>query len=193
MSSESHHHVQPQTLADLIMKDRKISAAKCYQCGKCTAGCPVALDMDYPPSVIMRMLQAGLPEYEEKILRSYTIWLCLTCEMCFSRCPMEIDIPGIMDYLREESLSLSKTNPKAKNIIAFHKAFLDTVQYTGRLFEVGMYADYKLRSMKIMQDMALMPDTIMKGKLHFIPEMVKERKKMDNIFKRTFKKKEDEQ
>ena len=29
----------------------------CYQCGKCTAGCVLADDMDYPSSMIMRMLQ----------------------------------------------------------------------------------------------------------------------------------------
>ena len=48
---------------------------------------------DYPPSVIMRMLQTGNPVLEDKVLRSFSIWVCLTCEMCFARCPMSIDIP----------------------------------------------------------------------------------------------------
>jgi heterodisulfide reductase subunit C2 len=188
MSSGTHHEVETHSLADEIMKHRHISAAKCYQCGKCSAGCPLSEEMDYPPSVIMRMLQAGMPEYEEKILRSYTIWLCLTCEMCFARCPMEIDIPGVMDYLREESFKQDITNPKAKNIISFHKAFLDTINYTGRLYELGLLIDYKMRSLKLMQDMALAPETFMKGKMHIFPEMIKERKKMDKIFKKTLKK-----
>ena len=29
----------------------------CYQCGKCSAGCPAAFAMDYPPREIIRLLQ----------------------------------------------------------------------------------------------------------------------------------------
>jgi heterodisulfide reductase subunit C2 len=190
MSSGIDHRVENPTLADKIFHQTEVLSAKCYQCGKCSAGCPLAEDMDYPPSVIMRMLQTGMPDYEEKILRSYTIWLCLTCEMCFARCPMEIDIPKIMDYLRVESYNLKITNPKAKNIIKFHKAFLDAVNYTGRLYEFGLILDYKVRSMNLMQDVAQTPGVIMKGKLHIMPEMIKERKKLEKIFNKTIKKKE---
>jgi heterodisulfide reductase subunit C2 len=177
------------SVANEILHQLNISAAKCYQCGKCSAGCPVATEMDFPPSMVLRILQTEDPKLEDKLLRSYSIWMCVTCEMCYGRCPMEIDIPKIMDYLREKSLKEKKVNRKAKNIVKFHKAFLDSVNYTGRLSEVGLIADYKLRTFNVGQDVNLVPSMIAKGKLHFIPEFIKDRTKMAKIFKKTINKK----
>ena len=71
---------------------------------------------------------------------------------------MSIDIPKMMDFLREKSLKEKKANPKAKNIIAFHKSFLDSIKYTGRLYEIGLFADYKTRTFKILDDMDSGPE-----------------------------------
>jgi len=179
--------IKKDTLAFNIEKHAEVAARKCYQCGKCSAGCPVAGEMDFPPSMVMRMLQTETPENDEKLLRSYSIWLCVTCEMCLGRCPMEIDIPKVMDFLRQRSLKERKANPKAKNIIAFHKSFLNSIKYTGRLFELGLTLDYKRRSLTLMQDVALAPRMISRGKLHFIPEIIKGRPHLVKIFKKTNK------
>jgi heterodisulfide reductase subunit C2 len=144
--------------------------------------------MDFPPSVVMRMIQTEDPDEKEKLLRSMSIWLCVSCEMCLQRCPMEIDIPTLMDYLRQKSMAAKKQNPKAKKIIAFHKAFLDSINTTGRLYEVGLVVDYKLRSGAFMQDVSVAPEMFMKGKLSLTPEMIRNRKKISDIFKKTIKK-----
>jgi Fe-S oxidoreductase len=34
----------------------------CYQCGRCSAGCPMAPEMDLLPNQIIRMVQMGLDE-----------------------------------------------------------------------------------------------------------------------------------
>jgi heterodisulfide reductase subunit C len=177
------------TLAGQLEKNMAVSPQRCYQCGKCTAGCPVADEMDIPPSMVMRLLQTENSANDEKILRSHTIWLCLTCEMCLSRCPMEIDIPSMMDYLRQRSRSENKVNKKARNIIAFHKSFLNSIRLTGRLYELGLIADYKRRSLNLTQDVTLAPKMITRGKLHLFPHLIKDWANMARIFKKTSNKK----
>jgi len=100
---------------------------------------------------------------------------------------MEVDIPVMMDYLRQESIRQKKVNPRAKNIVSFHRSFLDSIKYTGRLSEILLVVDYKLRSWKLMQDVVLMPSMISKGKLHFIPERIKGVKSISKIFSKVSK------
>ena len=69
----------------------------CYQCGKCSAGCPSADYMDNIPSQFIKLLQLGL---EEDVKASNTPWVCLTCFVCSVRCPKGIDIAGIMEAAR---------------------------------------------------------------------------------------------
>jgi heterodisulfide reductase subunit C len=187
MSSDAHHS-GITGLGGEVLEHTEVKVSHCYQCGKCSAGCPLSEEMDYPPSVIMRMLQTGNPVLEDKVLRSFSIWVCLTCEMCFARCPMSIDIPKMMDFLRERSINEKKANPKAKEIIAFHKSFLDSIRLTGRLYEIGLFVDYKTRTLRILEDMALAPKMMKRGKLNIIPELIKDRSGIAGIFRKSNKK-----
>jgi heterodisulfide reductase subunit C len=187
MSADIHQKIIAG-LSGEVLEHTGVNVNKCYQCGKCTAGCPLANEMDFPPSYVMRMLQTGYPDLENKILKSFTIWVCLTCEMCYSRCPMSIDIPKMMDFLREKSLKEKKASKKAKEIIAFHKSFLSSIEKTGRLYELGLTLEYKARTMSLMQDLAVAPAMLSRGKLHILPELIKGRSAISSIFKKTIKK-----
>jgi len=166
-----------------IKSNTNVNVNRCYQCGKCSAGCAVAEEMDYPPSRVMRMLQTNDVENYRKILSSESVWLCVSCQNCLTRCPMEIDIPHLMDYLRGKAIQEKTVNKKSKNILSFHRAFLDSVKYTGRLYEIGLIADYKARTFNILQDMDVAPKMFAKGKLPIIPEIVKNKKQIGDIFK----------
>jgi heterodisulfide reductase subunit C len=168
-----------------IKSDTGVNVNRCYQCGKCSAGCAVAEEMDYPPSRVMRMLQTNDPENYKKILASQSIWLCVSCQNCLTRCPMQIDIPQLMDFLREKALKGKTIHAKSKNILSFHRAFLDSVKYTGRLYEIGLIAGYKMRTFNVLQDMDIAPKMFAKGKLPVIPEMVKNKKQLNTIFNHT--------
>ena len=66
----------------------------CYQCKKCTSGCPLVFQMDVSPSQI---IYAGRLGMKELVLNSNTIWLCASCETCTTRCPQDVDIAKVMD------------------------------------------------------------------------------------------------
>lgn len=76
--------------------DQKLLA--CYQCGKCSAGCPMAPHMDVLPNQIIRLAQLGM---KEKLLATRAIWMCVSCMTCNSRCPKDIRIAEVIEALRE--------------------------------------------------------------------------------------------
>ena len=73
----------------------------CIQCGKCTAGCPVASAMDLLPREILLYLQMG---EEEKLLGSKTPWICASCFTCGARCIKDLDLSRIMEAIRAKML-----------------------------------------------------------------------------------------
>jgi heterodisulfide reductase subunit C2 len=185
-TSEIHYDHTREGLLTEIKSHTEVDISECYQCGKCSAGCPLVSEMDFPPSLMARMIQTDSAEFDRKVLNSYSIWVCLTCNTCYSRCPMEIDIPKVMDYLREKSFISGTYNKKARNIIAFHKAFLKSIEVNGRLHELGLIAYYKILSLRLMQDVVLAPAMLFKGKLHLLPERVKNMKNIHSVFKKTY-------
>ncbi len=185
MSVETHAAVHENDLAARVRAATGESVADCYQCGKCSAGCPLAAEMDYPPSQVLRMLQLGIDGLEEKVLRSEAIWLCLTCETCVTRCPKEVDLPRIMEHLREESRARGLVNPRARDILAFHEAFLGAVKATGRLYEVGLISSYKLRTFHLFQDLLVAPKLLARGKLNPLPHTIDGKDAVKKIFDRT--------
>jgi heterodisulfide reductase subunit C len=72
----------------------------CNQCGKCSAGCPVVAAMDLLPSQVIRMAQLGM----EDVLECNTIWICASCLTCVTRCPKGVDLPRLMEALRQIAL-----------------------------------------------------------------------------------------
>nr|MDO8133828.1 4Fe-4S dicluster domain-containing protein [Candidatus Njordarchaeum guaymaensis] len=70
----------------------------CFQCGTCTADCPIARFSDsYRPRRILRMTQLGL---KEGVLSSDVIWLCAACFTCVDHCPQDVEIASVLRALR---------------------------------------------------------------------------------------------
>jgi heterodisulfide reductase subunit C len=72
----------------------------CNQCGKCSAGCPIVATMDVLPSQVIRMAQLGM----EEVLETNTIWICASCLTCVARCPKGVDLPRLMEAVRQIAL-----------------------------------------------------------------------------------------
>lgn len=86
--------------SNMLKKISEISGqnlSACYQCGKCSSGCPSADRMDNIPSQFIKLIQMGM---EEQVRNSNTPWVCLTCFICTVRCPKGVDIAKIMEAAR---------------------------------------------------------------------------------------------
>jgi heterodisulfide reductase subunit C len=96
-----------------------------------------------------------------------------------------------MEFVRQESLRRGTVHPKAKDILAFYRSFLDSVKATGRLHEVGMIAAYKFRTFHFLQDVLVAPQLALRGKLKPLPHTIKGKAEVARIFERTAEHKAD--
>jgi heterodisulfide reductase subunit B len=157
----------------------------CYQCKKCTAGCPVAVYFDLAPHQFVRALQFG---QKDLVLNSRTLWLCTQCEACVTRCPQDIGIPAIVDELRIMARR-EGIKPKVQAVPMFYDAALRGIKLFGRMFEAGLMGELYTRLMLtgkmdykqlLAKDMPMALKLVRDGKLAILPSLAhypKRRKK----------------
>lgn len=157
------------SLAKEILEKSKKDVKTCYQCGKCTAGCPVAAFAEFGPRTIMHLVQLG---ERERVLRTGMIWLCAGCEACSTRCPRDVAPSQVIDALRQISLEegyYEECPPTVESIPTFHQSFLDSIRIGGRVWELFMVGNYKIRSLDLFSDSLLGAQLFFKRKLSLLP------------------------
>jgi len=158
------------TLAQLIEEETGNNIYLCYQCKKCTSGCPLSEHFDLEPHRIMRALQLGR---EELALSSTTIWLCACCQTCTTRCPEGLDVARIMDQLKMAALE-REIPPQVPEVALFHRAFLRGVKFLGRSYELSLVAERNLRTGQPFKDLSLAWELVRKRKIGFLPPFVRQ-------------------
>lgn len=152
-------------LARRVQEETGQNVFLCYQCVKCTSGCPVAEFFDWQPNQIMRALQLG---QDDIALGALTPWLCASCQTCTTRCPQALDITAIMEFLTREAHARDIT-PPVPEVPIFNEAFMREVKLWGRAYELGLMAEMKLRIRNFTDDMDLGVKMMRKRKLAFLP------------------------
>lgn len=171
---------EPAWVADLETESG-IKVSACYQCKKCSNGCPVVYAMDFQPNRLIRMIQLGL---KEDVLKSATIWVCASCETCSTRCPNDIEIATLMDYLRQAAIREGKVE-KERNTPVFHQTFLSSIRKHGRVHELMMIGEYRLKTKDFLSDLRLGWEMFKRGRLRLFPAGVKSKGEIEEIFKRS--------
>lgn len=162
-----------------IEKEAGTSINLCYQCGKCTAGCPVAFAMDYPPRQVIRLLQLG---FMQEALEAESIWICATCETCTARCPRGVDIAALMDAMRREALAQGRISDK--KVAVFNEGFLMGVKNFGRAYEAGILLYHNLKTGQLFKDAGLGLPMMQRGKVEILPHKIKGSEEVRKIFER---------
>jgi heterodisulfide reductase subunit C len=96
-----------------------------------------------------------------------------------------------MDALREVSLQQGLASPEQRTVVAFQQAFLNNIRRNGRLDEIELIAEFKLRALPserslgfLFKDAGLAPRLQTRRKLHLRGEKVKDRAVVRRIFER---------
>lgn len=87
LADEHFTRVNPR----LSSKLEKLGATRlyrCYNCGTCTAICPLSKELAEFPRILIRYALLGA---EEKLLSSPALWLCYYCGECSDSCPKDAD------------------------------------------------------------------------------------------------------
>jgi len=168
---------------DFVKKVEKLSGSSvrsCFQCGKCSAGCPMRSFMEHPPNRIVRLLQLG--QYE-RVLAGRSIWYCASCETCTTRCPNRVDLAAIMDALRK--LSWDAQGPSKESLVQLaNRLFIDNIRSYGRQYEMRLAAVFNMKSGQFLKDFMLGPKLLTKGKLKMFHQKNKNLPEIEKIFSR---------
>lgn len=160
------------------------SVADCYQCGKCTAGCPTAYEMFHPIHAMMRLVQLGR---KDEAVASRSQWVCVACEACSTRCPKDAEPAKVMTILREMAQEEDAVNANEIDIYDFHQSFLAMVRRFGRVYEMGLVASYKMKAplRRGTQDLLTALRMMKRGKPGLLPHKVQNVAAIRRIYEKT--------
>jgi heterodisulfide reductase subunit C2 len=182
--------VPSYSLPERLAREAALPVSACFQCKKCSAGCPLTFAMDLLPDRVIRLALLG---QTETLLGCRTIWVCASCVTCTTRCPNGIDIAGVMDWLKEEAIRQGKAIDQPE-VAAFQRFFLDSLRRAGgRLPEVALMRRFTLFKLwrrpqigELWENAKLGWALFRRGRLRPVgPRALKGRAKINEIFRRT--------
>ena len=80
---------------------QKFDLYGCFQCGKCTGGCPVSLKSKL--NIRKLMMESILEKNLDKMNEKEELWDCTTCKTCTLRCPRGLKPMDLVIGMRETS------------------------------------------------------------------------------------------
>jgi heterodisulfide reductase subunit C2 len=166
---------QEQDWSRDLIRTTGILVSSCYQCLRCTNSCPVSSFMDIKPHQVVRDVLLG---QRESLLSCSAIWVCLSCEMCSTYCPNDIDVAALMNQLKNMVVELHK-KPAEPIIAAFHQVFLDVLGRHGRINELQLLHRFQFNVLRqghrpppqeVIRDLTLTLELLRRKRLKLFPE-----------------------
>ncbi|MBN2582358.1 MAG: heterodisulfide reductase subunit C, partial [Planctomycetes bacterium] len=138
-------------------------------------------DMQHSPRQLFAMINAG---QREEVLKSNTMWCCVSCYFCTTRCPQNIPITDIMYALKRKAIAEGMARDTDAPALA--KTFTDLLDKYGRSFELGLASRYYLLNRPVaMVKMAPMGLSMFtKGRMALRPTKIKNLDELQAIIKK---------
>ncbi len=137
----------------------------CFQCSKCSSGCPLADKMDLKPAQVMHSIRLGRAD---SVLNSNTIWLCLDCETCTARCPQQVEPAAAMAAARV--LALQKgIQPSVKVVGIYFRGFVDNMRLNGKIHDASVAGITQLLTGQLLADLPLAMKLVARGRVKLPP------------------------
>ena len=86
-----------KNLKEQVLRSSGVNVLKCMRCGKCSATCPSYDEMEYHPHQFVYMVEKG---NIEALMKSESIYKCLTCFACVDRCPRGVEPAKVVEAVR---------------------------------------------------------------------------------------------
>jgi heterodisulfide reductase subunit C len=127
--------------------------------------------MEYTPRTLFAMINAG---QREAVLSANTMWACVSCYFCTTRCPQNVPITDIMYTLKR--MAIRERKYKNTDAPALAKTFTDFVDRYGRSFEFGLATRYHLlnRPIKMMQMGPMGAQMFLRGRMALVPTKIRQ-------------------
>jgi len=93
----------------------------CFQCVRCTSGCPSMKMLELKPHEIISLARLG---FVEELITSGTAWACATCLKCKERCPQAVAPVDLILALR--NLAVEKEAKVPESFLHSLSAILET-------------------------------------------------------------------
>ncbi len=134
----------------------------CFQCSKCSSGCPLAYRMDIKPAQVMHSIRL---DQADKVLNCNAIWFCAACETCAARCPQGLEPAAVMCAVH--LLAARKgISPKIPQVARFFESSVENMRMYGRMSDLMLVAALRLKSRDMFGDMPLAVQLFERGKLN---------------------------
>ena len=155
----------------------------CLQCGSCGGSCPSGGDMQYTPRAIIAMINAG---DRDAVLAANTMWACVSCYFCTTRCPQNIPITEIIYALKR--MAIAERRYHGTDAPALAKTFTDFVEKYGRSYEAGLATGYHLlkrwKPLQLLQMAPMGMQIFRRGRMAILPTRIRQIDQLRAIIKK---------
>ncbi len=103
-----------EILKEQVLRSSGVNPLKCMRCGKCSGTCPSFEEMEYHPHEFVYMVEKG---DIEKLMKSPSIYKCLSCFACVERCPRGVEPAKIVEAVRLMTIRQKGANHLTPNDI----------------------------------------------------------------------------